>query len=144
MWVCECVCVWECVSVCVCVWVFECVYECVCSVVSNSCNPVDCTSPGYPVHGISQARKQKWVAISFSRGLFPTPGSNWNLLYLLRWQADSLPLSHLGSPLIPWPGLKPRPPALRAQSLATGPPGKSQSNFNVPILVPMLVSCHCC
>ena len=97
--------------VCVCVWVW------VRSVVSNSCNPVACTSPSYPVHGISQARKQKRVAISFSRGIFPTPGSNWNLLYLLHWQADSLPLSHLGSPLIPQPGLKPRPPALRAQSL---------------------------
>ena len=27
--------------------------------------------------------------------------------------------------LVPWPGIEPRPLALRAQSLATGPPGKS-------------------
>ena len=31
--------------------------------------------------------------------IFPTQGSNQHLLHLLHWQADSLPLSHLGSPL---------------------------------------------
>ena len=32
--------------------------------------------------------------------IFPTQGSNPHLLWLLHWQADSLPLSHLGSPPI--------------------------------------------
>ena len=32
------------------------------------CNSVDCSPPGSPVHGISQARILKWVASSFSRG----------------------------------------------------------------------------
>ena len=32
------------------------------------CDPVDCSLPGSPVHGISQARILEWVAISFSRG----------------------------------------------------------------------------
>ena len=32
------------------------------------------------------------------QGIFPTQGSNLCLLRLLHWQADSLPLSHLGSP----------------------------------------------
>ena len=32
------------------------------------CNPIDCSSPGSSVHGISQARMLKWVAISSSRG----------------------------------------------------------------------------
>ena len=32
--------------------------------------PMDCSSPGSPVHGISQARILEWVAISFSRGSF--------------------------------------------------------------------------
>ena len=32
------------------------------------------------------------------QGIFPTQGSNLSLLWLLHWQADSLPLSHLGSP----------------------------------------------
>ena len=30
------------------------------------CDPVDCSLPGSPVHGILQARKLEWVAISFS------------------------------------------------------------------------------
>ena len=38
-----------------------------CSVVSNSCDPTDCSLPGSSVHGIYQARIQEWVAISFSR-----------------------------------------------------------------------------
>ena len=31
------------------------------------CNPVDCSLPGFSVHGISQARILAWVAIPFSR-----------------------------------------------------------------------------
>ena len=29
------------------------------------CNPMDCSLPGFSVHGILQARKLQWVAISF-------------------------------------------------------------------------------
>ena len=29
---------------------------------------MDCSPPGSSVHGISQARRVKWVAVSFSRG----------------------------------------------------------------------------
>ena len=36
---------------------------------------------------------------SLLQGIFPTQGSNTCLLCLLHWQVDSLPLSHLGSPL---------------------------------------------
>ena len=32
------------------------------------CDPVDCSPPGSPVHGISQAGILEWVAIFFSRG----------------------------------------------------------------------------
>ena len=32
------------------------------------CDPMDCNPAGSSVHGISQARKLDWVAISFSRG----------------------------------------------------------------------------
>ena len=46
-------------------------YMCVCvymhSVVSDSCDPVDCSPPGTSVHGIFQARILEWVAISSSR-----------------------------------------------------------------------------
>ena len=44
---------------------------CVCislSVVSDSCDPTDCSPPGSSVHGISQVRILEWVGISFSRG----------------------------------------------------------------------------
>ena len=36
---------------------------------SNSCNPVDCSPPGFAVHGILQARILEWVAIFCSRRL---------------------------------------------------------------------------
>ena len=32
------------------------------------CNPMDCSLPGSPVHGISHARILEWVAISFFSG----------------------------------------------------------------------------
>ena len=32
------------------------------------CDPMDCSQPGFSVHGIFQARVPKWVAISFPRG----------------------------------------------------------------------------
>ena len=32
------------------------------------CDPMDCSPPGFSVHGILQARVLEWVAISFSRG----------------------------------------------------------------------------
>ena len=44
---------------------------CVCSVVQSCltlCDSMDCSLPGSSVHGISQARRPEWVAISFSRG----------------------------------------------------------------------------
>ena len=39
-----------------------------CQVVSNSCDPMDCSSPGSSVHGILQARILARVAISFFKG----------------------------------------------------------------------------
>ena len=49
---------------------------------------------GSSVHGILQASILKWVAVSSSRGFFPTQGSNSGLLH---WQVASLPLSRPGS-----------------------------------------------
>ena len=37
------------------------------SVMSDSCDCMDCSLPGSSVHGILQARILEWVAISFSR-----------------------------------------------------------------------------
>ena len=59
------------------------------------CDPVDYSPQGSSDHGISQARIMEWTAISFSReSSRPKDGTH----IFLRWQADSLPLSHLGYP----------------------------------------------
>ena len=57
------------------------------------CDPMDHTLPGSSAHGIFQTRILEWGAISL--GILLTQGSNSHLLH---WQADSLLLSHLGSP----------------------------------------------
>ena len=59
---------------------------------------MDCSLPGSSVHGISQTRILEWVAISSSRG--SSRARHPTRVSLLHWQADSLPLSHLGSPHI--------------------------------------------
>ena len=43
--------------------------------VAQSC-PTLCDPMDYTAHGILQARILEWVAIPFSRGIFPTQG--WN------------------------------------------------------------------
>ena len=61
---------------------------------------MNCNLPGSYVHGIFWARVLEWVAISYSRRIFPTQGSNQCFLSLLHWQAVSLPLGHLGNLVI--------------------------------------------
>ena len=71
---------------------------CVCSVVSDSLRP----------HGLQPTRRlcpwnfpgKNTVADCYFllQGIFLTQGSNLLLLYLLGWQADSLPLRHRRSP----------------------------------------------
>ena len=56
---------WVCVRVCVCVCVLA-AQSC-----PTLCDPMDCSPPGFSVHGILQARIQEWIAIPFSRGTFP-------------------------------------------------------------------------
>ena len=46
------------------------------------------------------ARQEYWNGLPFPfPGDFPIQGLNLHLLSLLHWQADSLPLCHLGSPI---------------------------------------------
>ena len=40
------------------------------------CNPVDYGPPDSSLHGILQARILEWIAIPFSRGIFPIQESN--------------------------------------------------------------------
>ena len=58
------------------------------------CDPMDCRPPGSSVYGILQARILEWVVISSSRG---SSRPRDQTLHHLHWQADSLPLGHLGS-----------------------------------------------
>ena len=55
------------------------------------CDPVDCSPPGSPVHGILQVRILERVAVPSSRGFSPAQGLNPSVVRLLRW-------SRLGSP----------------------------------------------
>ena len=59
------------------------------------CDTIDCSPPGSSVHGIILGRILEWDAIFLLQRIFPAQGSN---LCLLQQQADSLSLSHLGSP----------------------------------------------
>ena len=61
------------------------------------CDPMDCSPPGSPVHGILQARMLEWVAMP-PPGVFSIQGLNPRLLHLLHWQACSLPLVPPGKP----------------------------------------------
>ena len=58
------------------------------------CDPMDCSILGSSVHGILHARILEWIVIPFSRNL-PNPGTEPGAPAL---QADSLLLSHQGSP----------------------------------------------
>ena len=75
---------------------------------STLCDPIDCSPQGSSVHGILQARRLEWVAIPFSRGSF-------------------LPRD---------PGIKPRSPALQADSLQSEPPGKPKNTGVGSLVLP--------
>ena len=63
----------------------RCMWAQLCPTLSNA---MDCNPPSSLVHGISQARTLEWVAVSFSREIFSTQGSNVHLLWLVslgRW-----------------------------------------------------------
>ena len=50
------------------------------------CNPMGYSMPGSSIHGISQARTQEWVAISFSRGY--------------SWPSDQTQVSYIGRQIL--------------------------------------------
>ena len=57
---------WATFRVCVCVCVCLCAQSL--QLCPTLCNPMDCSPPGFSVHGILQARTLEWVAMSSSRG----------------------------------------------------------------------------
>ena len=73
-------------------------YSCVVWLLSHVqlfCCIMDYISPGFSLHGISQARKLKWDAIP-SPGYLSDPGIK---PHLLQWQVDSFPLRP-GKPIV--------------------------------------------
>ena len=62
------------------------------------CDPMDCSLPGFSIHGILQTRIQEWVTMFSSRGSSPLRGSNLHILCLLHWQGCSLSLPPTGKP----------------------------------------------
>ena len=83
---------------------YVCLCVCVCVLATQSCltlcNPMDCSSPGSSVYQNLHARILEWVAILFSRGIFPIQGLNPNLPEC-RWILYCL--SHQVSPIILYP-----------------------------------------
>ena len=77
-------------------WDFGVTYCLVAQSCRTLCDPRDCRPPGSSVRGISQARTLEWVAIPPPGGL-PDP---WMEPVTAALQADSLPLSLHGSPII--------------------------------------------
>ena len=61
------------------------------------CARMDCSLSGSSVYGIFQARILEWASISSSRGSHKLGIKPMSPAFL-HWQAESLPLSHLGSP----------------------------------------------
>ena len=57
-------------------------------------DPMDCSPPGFSVHGVLQARILEWVAYPFSRDL-PDPAIKHGSP---AWQVDSLPAELSGKP----------------------------------------------
>ena len=96
-------------------------------------HPTLCDPMGYTVHGILQARMLERVAFPFSRGIFPTQGSNAGLPHCRQILYQ---LSHKGSPrILEWvahpfssrssyPGIELESPALQVDSLSTELSGK--------------------
>ena len=69
-----------------------------CSSMSDSLDPMDCSSPGSSVHGILQTRILEWVAMHSSRGSYWPRNRTHISCKSPALQADSLPLHHLRSP----------------------------------------------
>ena len=68
------------------------------SVVSDSCDTMNCGPPGSSVHGIPQARIREWVTMPFSKG--SSWPRNWTQVSYIGRQI-LYHLSHHGSP-VPW------------------------------------------
>ena len=93
-------------GVCVCVCVCVLTRMCACALFATSW-----AATYQAPQSMEFSRQEYWSGLPFlPQGVFPTQGSNLCLLHLLHWQADSLPLYHLGNPVSQdwWTYLTPR------------------------------------
>ena len=63
---------------------------------------MDCSLPGFFIHGDSPGKNTRVGCHAFLQGIFPTQGSKPHLLGLLHWQTGSLPLAPPGKSYITW------------------------------------------
>ena len=89
-------------------------------------DPMGCRLPGCSVHGINQAGILGWVAISFSRGIFPTQGLNLGLLHL---RQTLYCLSYQGSSWMQRNKTKAHHSSLRAKLKGHSQPGQTSAIF---------------
>ena len=112
---------------------------CECSVAQSCltlCNPINYSPPVSSLHGIFLAGTPEWVAVSSSRGS-SDPEIELKSPVLPALQADSLPLSHRGSPQFPDQVSNLYPLQWKLRVPTTGSPGKS---LNVCYFVNMFKS----
>ena len=74
------------------------------SVMSDSCDPMDCSPPGSPVQGISPGKDTGVGCHFLLQEIFPTQRSNPHFLHLLHWQVGSSLAhpSHLPNVCLTW------------------------------------------
>ena len=84
------------------------------------CDPMDCSLPGFSVHGILQARTLEWVAISFS--------SAW------KWKVKVNSLSRVWLLATPWTAAYQAPPSMgfSGQQYWSGVPLPSPIHTHIP------------
>ena len=83
-----------------CIYIYIYIYACVCAkylqLSPTLCNPMDCSPPGSTLHGILN-----WSELPcLPPGDLPDPGIESMSPASSAFQADSLPLTHQGSPHI--------------------------------------------
>ena len=78
------------------------VHMCACSVAQSCptlCTPMDCSLPGSPVYEIFPSKNTGVGSHFLFQGISPVQVMNPSFWRLLYWQADSLSLHHVGSPI---------------------------------------------
>ena len=95
---------------------------------------------GFPASPCSNGLIQKKLCLSFFKKYFfiysTVMGLRCGMWGLSLWPMDSLTVvcglscSVARGPLVPWPGIKTKSPALQGRLLTTGPPEKSQKKLH--------------